>query len=480
MLIPRGDKCVGSAQECETGSSISTLSICLAVIIPIVFVAIVVGFFAWKAYRRNKKELLEDDDPDFNGDNIILPDFPEYHPSQVNLVSDHGRPNAPFQRGPNGPPQRPGLQSHRSFAHSLDTFSVPHADSMNDINKFSRTLGYDYEDFNYPIKKISASPTKSMPGSLNASNRSSFSENSKPLTGYANSFNSNDVRRGTPLSNEKELSPVDYTATASATSPELDLDIDEKEYITEEDPSQWQPTETVARNTENVFDDSTQHEQNILHESQNVHNDINSFVESRKSVEEPSRNLEFEEMSNLDQQKNTEIVDTLEQVGESDKPLSSEEEERLNRMKSVYNVYFSRGDSVKYPNKGSNFDSENLPALPTIHIAGDVENANSEPNERSNIEPNSQQSQSVIPSLEDNHFEESHQSNEIQSTQQLAPEPSMNKAMQLTVDNGDLDPNRTSVSSSIYIANNTSGHHPHQQFLNYTPGPEMLPHNWWI
>ncbi|GMF75235.1 unnamed protein product [[Candida] boidinii] len=74
------------------------------------------------------------------------------------------------------------------------------------------------------------------------------------------------------------------------------------------------------------------------------------------------------------------IPDLAEALDDEVLPLSPEEEEQINRMKSVYKVYFSRENSMKsIKSKGEQqqqqFDSSNLPALP-LHQLDNTNPAN--------------------------------------------------------------------------------------------------------
>lgn len=430
-------KCTGTKQQCETPSSMNTLAICLAVIIPVVLVALVVGFFAWKAYRRNKKEFLEEDDnPDFNSDNIILPDFPNenYHPSQMDLVN-HNKNRNISNVSLQGPPNRPQPSKRASYSNSLDAFSIPFADSMNDLNKFSKSLGYDYEDFNYPIKKINAS-SKSMPGSRIMSTRSSFSENSKPLTGYANSFNSSD--------NPVKSSPLkSSTRKSSSTVSEGDEDVENDQSIIyhhdvshqEEVRNSYKPQSIIPSIiNEDIFADA--YEQPIEEEEEEeafvVNNNIHSKQEENEVVPNGhvyDQSIELHDSDNLPLNRNSFAQKT---VTESDVPLSVEEEERLNRMKSVYQVYFSRENSIKKPNETNHVDSDNLPSLPKNV---EVEYKDEMSDQVNEMVPSKNRNQLQIPGDDG-----------------------------VAGDDENTDNHRESVSSSIYISN--AGQHPHQQFQN--------------
>ncbi|CAK7895108.1 hypothetical protein CAAN1_05S01662 [[Candida] anglica] len=72
------DSCKNSdSGSCQKPVSENALTIGLAVGLPVFLIIVVLGYFMWKNYRKEKKEALEHD-PDFdeNGEATALPDFP--------------------------------------------------------------------------------------------------------------------------------------------------------------------------------------------------------------------------------------------------------------------------------------------------------------------------------------------------------------------------------------------------------------------
>lgn len=82
-LLPRSKKSSDdcddddSSSQCQKPVSTDSLTVGLAVGIPVALIILVLGFFLFKNYRKDKKESLEHD-PDFdeNGEATALPDFP--------------------------------------------------------------------------------------------------------------------------------------------------------------------------------------------------------------------------------------------------------------------------------------------------------------------------------------------------------------------------------------------------------------------
>ncbi|KAK6462665.1 hypothetical protein DFJ63DRAFT_313793 [Scheffersomyces coipomensis] len=63
--------------ECQKPVNDNTVTIIVAVVIPVVVISIILGYFVFRNYRKDKKEAMEHD-PDFdeNGEATALPDFP--------------------------------------------------------------------------------------------------------------------------------------------------------------------------------------------------------------------------------------------------------------------------------------------------------------------------------------------------------------------------------------------------------------------
>ncbi|KAI5962081.1 uncharacterized protein KGF55_003156 [Candida pseudojiufengensis] len=83
--------------QCEKPVSDNSLTIALSIVLPIVAILCVLGFFVYKNYRKNKKEEM-DKDPDFyeNGDGTALPDFNIKHYSKDDENPFHNRNSARY------------------------------------------------------------------------------------------------------------------------------------------------------------------------------------------------------------------------------------------------------------------------------------------------------------------------------------------------------------------------------------------------
>jgi len=209
------------SQLCATGESTSAWEVCLAVILPVFFIGVILGYFVWRAYKKNKKEALEDDDPDFNGDNIVLPDIIE------DKDSDQGRyrtPGAnPFKYANSSSVQLPQKAATNPFGDSkayeaghdmnqkvppsymynhaenmsqtsfprtlhnhdpVESIVLPYAEetvSKRSLEELSRQLGGDYGGYRVPERKLESESASVMQSIASRSNVSGNSGKSADL-----------------------------------------------------------------------------------------------------------------------------------------------------------------------------------------------------------------------------------------------------------------------------------------------------------
>ncbi|ODV85236.1 hypothetical protein CANARDRAFT_7881 [[Candida] arabinofermentans NRRL YB-2248] len=328
-------KCTNkNSQYCETGSDISTVSIVLAVVIPTIVVACAIGLFAYRAYRRNKKESLEDDDPDFNGDNTILPDYPpnNYHHDDKSMMmldenpfesskNDLRYPSRVIDDFAKGPNNNTNVRAMSQV--NMESFVLPFAEdtrSKTSLEQLSRHLGGVY-----PGYKISNNESKT---SL-SSRRSSSSHQSKPLTGY-----------------EKSLETTEDSA-----DPKFDH-VTTTKNVTDESTNEVTQTN----------DEASQHE--IELEENSPFGDEASFDHDRSGA---SVLYTGEKEQQKQEKSRIETEDDI-NINKDEYGVTPEEEEQINRMKSVYKVYFSRENSLKSKKSNNDMtaDYENLPPLPQM------------------------------------------------------------------------------------------------------------------
>lgn len=378
------EKCTDTQNGCTYNTSISTLAICLAVIIPVVVVFFVVVFFIFKAYRRNKKEQLDDNDPDFNGDNIVLPDYnhntynPHYQRQFINDSTDSfGNPFDEKSRNTNfNHPSQVQLtrgqqqnQNFQPYLNNMSEFALPFGNSKEDLDRYSKNLGLDFHEFSYPINKMN-SPPVSRSGSPSNSRRNSIGERSKfsknqslvklptSLTlstvnaneadQHENDDDSGDIETPQDMHDEEStqasrIPPLHVVGDSNDGDDDDETDIDNEHIQTPIDYANENPFETGNVNAESsispISENTYKHVQpNSSHTTMDTDNDDN--------LKNPL-NLEIEPV------KHGEIPELDTEVD----PLSPEEEEQLNRMKSVYQVYFSRNGSKRIPRNDKDNDN---------------------------------------------------------------------------------------------------------------------------
>lgn len=73
----KSEKCTGSKSQCQKPTDHNmSVTIGVAVAIPVVVVIIFLGVILYFVYRRGQKEALEDNDPDFDGDEYLNGNYP--------------------------------------------------------------------------------------------------------------------------------------------------------------------------------------------------------------------------------------------------------------------------------------------------------------------------------------------------------------------------------------------------------------------
>ncbi|KAL6943221.1 hypothetical protein ACO0RG_002211 [Hanseniaspora osmophila] len=78
ITLLKREKCVGSKEKCQkpTASHFNTQVVC-ATVIPVVVVIIILAIITTVLWRKHKREKLDDNDPDFNGETEFLPEIQE-------------------------------------------------------------------------------------------------------------------------------------------------------------------------------------------------------------------------------------------------------------------------------------------------------------------------------------------------------------------------------------------------------------------
>ncbi|CAH6721956.1 hypothetical protein CLIB1444_07S06238 [[Candida] jaroonii] len=217
------DKCsqkkYKDSAECQKPSSEDGLTIGLAVALPAVAVILVLGFFLFRNYRKNKKEDMEHD-PDFdeNGEATVLPDFPPPR----------------FQRGPR---MKGGYEMEDPF------------DNRNSVRYPNPNEKFDSKFYQQNSNNSSASITAShkdapvesfvLPYQHQIGSKVSLDEYARQLGGYDNSYNGtprgsfipNHGTRNSSLSNINYLhQPLTKAPSVSPQKGKSNLKYENKDY----------------------------------------------------------------------------------------------------------------------------------------------------------------------------------------------------------------------------------------------------------
>lgn len=509
----KSDDCKGSSQLCQTPeNTTNTLAICLAVIIPVVVVACVIAFFMWKNYRKNKKEILEDNDPDFNADNIMLPEYDydnQINPNSINMrgpkiagfsmaaasTDSFGNPFNERNLDPSLAPVRPQLHYQRS-----NPLALPFGNSKEELDRYSKDLGIDFHDFNYPVKKMN---TPSAPPSASGS-RVNTQPNSRRTsisnlhqTTYANG---NTSQLAIPRSEVPMTSPLRKNAAPpnvqkNESEEESDDDTDDSDNDSENDSEDDSDSDSENDSEDDSEDDSDSDSSdassgNSMSHEQTDHNasqSENPFVANTTSTSPlSSTNDAFKRTNQTFSATNVDDADTIVKQGQlqaqpheraqvpptpTDIPLTEEEEEQLNRMKSVYQVYFSRNGS-KYVKRDGN-EEDNEEDMDKEYIGIHARNNSTYPQESVNV--------NSVPPLPIEQLEAV--INKDTNTNANANANANANTLQVpgAADDQTPDDYRQSVSSSVYMPVNESlttanptkaGYYAHQQFGNMVPNSQ--------
>lgn len=154
MLLKR--KCTGLAEHCQTPELMPGWAIALTVVIPVILFATVIGYMAYRSWKRNKQEAQFDNDPDYEGEGTLLPDVSEYAMPNANPFETKGGPRYPSAAYGN----RASNQPHNRLAHDLQSYIlgmprvelyvIPHqglTGSKQLLDDFAQKMGVDHNAY---------------------------------------------------------------------------------------------------------------------------------------------------------------------------------------------------------------------------------------------------------------------------------------------------------------------------------------------
>ncbi|QLG73041.1 hypothetical protein HG535_0E01250 [Zygotorulaspora mrakii] len=376
-----GARCTGSRAECQRPSNVGALTVGLAIAIPVGVVILVCAVVLYKVYRRNKKEAEEDNDPDFDGDAEYMPsvDYQAYNLGSVSNSSNSRTPMDNREKYDNyfpplyGNHNNPGYRdSYRSSRQKMvDPFFVPHVSDENSLRDFAKQI--QSEDLgpyriasNHYSRSASHSSLPSEKNLASMSRRNNSSLNTSTLNDPSNLQKSKTQETDSTSSTGSHIyeSPVKSTAgeaTEQYVEHNSGYDVEHSRNDTTMDDSFsnhiLKPEPSLQRNenrtgngiSRDTFNFEMLNGSDIGHQSP-FGNDANEMLPR----ENRSRTAALNEKNSDDVREQNRILH-----------LSAEEEENIQRMKSIYKVYLDRNGTVKQnPFENDAEDKEPLEDIP--------------------------------------------------------------------------------------------------------------------
>lgn len=274
-----------SSAECEKPVSTDSLAIGLGVGIPAAVTLLVLGFFLFRNYRKDKKESLEHD-PDFdeNGEATALPDFPQMEQNPFNA----GLPKPKFNKS------NTSLSGHSTMKDDpyLDNFVLPYhhqTGSKLSLDEYARNLG-------------------SNPG-FSASERGSAYMNPGIHSRTRNSSLSNIQQPSAQVSPQKSNLKSSYTNTQS-TSPLKTRTMRDEKYTN-------LPNESVVSHTNDYYSNSNTLNETSTSDDSKHQNEDKLSEKFSVNYENESSDLPLNKSLN---QSNNSFNTTREEFGAADQP----------------------------------------------------------------------------------------------------------------------------------------------------------------
>ena len=367
IVEKRASKCHGSAQECEKpADSTNTTVVVVAVVVPVVVVIVLLGFILYKVYRRNKKEELEDNDPDFDGDVEYLPDFGQQfemngrggvvgdaNPTKSSLPSSATQ--AMSQPNPFNDDSKSLAYSNNGGMGVANPFQLPSAtDDSKTLRNFARSFqnsGFDgYKLASHSASQVSISrPSSAAGGYVPPHQPQQMSHQPAPSSLSAISA----IGTGTaPASATASASASAATASSTKQAPDSEqlkknaTILKYREIVTddqEEDPDQ------------DSFDLETSPVKSSRGNVRQSHIDqYDEGFQPEVSMQESEKTAETELVHQQDQlpehQPKKQFLSTDDDVYIQRESEDSDED--VERMKSIYQVYLDRNGTVKTVKEG--------------------------------------------------------------------------------------------------------------------------------
>lgn len=346
-------KCASGSSCQKSESADNSTGVVVAVVVPVVVAILALAFVLWKVWRRGKKEALEDNDPDFEGDDEFLPNFGPQYELRENGVRGMGSASN-FDDLESRTPQNPFASNYMGGNASintglpLDPFQLPQGNDTNDLRAFARNIqsaefdGYRLASRNASEHSLSYPESRfSRPQALNSQGR------------LASFTSSNSQSMGS--------SPVDYNqGKEQGLYNEKNSKTDQKSYsdssrdLSPAQNAQDESFEFEKSPIKNARGDVTQGyvHSNVGLDAEKSFGDHDSFEfqdssETRES-DLASAQIQNEEIENVPANVDDDVYASK----------LTKEEENIKRMKSIYEVYLDRQKTMK-SDRGNRDEQEN-------------------------------------------------------------------------------------------------------------------------
>ncbi|CAI4063992.1 hypothetical protein SKDZ_08G1960 [Saccharomyces kudriavzevii ZP591] len=357
-------KCTGSKQSCElpTDSNHSTnVTVGVAVAVPVGVIIIVLAVILFIVYRRSKKEAEEDNDPDFEGDSEFLPAMHNYIPGMNHPYSSDSQQDL-VEKALHQPPSDPfadSMDNMRSVTPPgigqswyVDPFQLPQESSdSSSLRDYAMKVQSDgFGGYKVAANSRNASQMSFHPDSFYTPVRapSRFQEDGS-IQSHASPVDKNQVFSGFATGDAHKQSHVPYEVNDTATVSKKGGGSDESEESSSNDAFEFEL-------------------------------DNNSEMSHRKSLQVGTH--DDYELQDIKGPEHTDDSSGSKDEGEECyvSHLSPNEEEGIQRMRSIYQVYLDRSKTMKkeqdeldganaMSKSGAGFDNVNQNPLPSIQIS---------------------------------------------------------------------------------------------------------------
>ncbi|KAI5962859.1 hypothetical protein CANMA_003634 [Candida margitis] len=393
-----------NSSECEKPVSNDSLTIALSIVLPVIAILCVLGYFLYRNYRKDRKEDLERD-PDFyeTGEATALPDYPEmkhedpfhnrnsirYPMEQINRESNYG--------GDNGKRFTQHM-ARKSQDPYLDSFVLPfqhQTGSKLSLDDYARNLG-DSQGYRTPTPQtrgnsVHIDTALKMNSNTHSRKPSSQISPSKKVDGKQYTNIPNESNPVLQEASHEVSSIMDESGGSASDDSGVVSPQDDKFGITYENESEVPVNNAIPQivihddnhnNTNHDDDDTEPHDsttdtspfndKNQPHETQDTTLDTIPMQTLKKDMHDDVPDGDRESASSVESntnpihKKSTKInksprisafnllkndSDAEDEEGEEEEELdrlTPQQQEEIKRMKSVYKVYFDKeGEPMK-------------------------------------------------------------------------------------------------------------------------------------